>query len=83
MYEFFKQVQLTGINGWKPFKITTEANLAAIWRMLERGGGAKSIEYPCHCCPITSFDLAHPASKNAIVGVATNQTAGIVIITQL
>ena len=50
-----------GIENWKPMNVTTEADLSATWKMLGRGGGAKVIEYPCHCCGCHSDDLHHQA----------------------
>ena len=64
MFSFMNDKSLFGVdNGiqkWLPLNVTTEADLSATWKLLGRGGGAKVIRNPCHCCGIDSDDLHHP-----------------------
>ena len=58
MFAFGEKVSQVGIAGLLPLTVLTEIDMSATWKGLCRGGGAKRMTYPCHCCQINSKDLA-------------------------
>jgi hypothetical protein len=71
MFQFFdscasedvEKNPLLSPEGMKPLNVAVNCDLAACWRGLQKGGGAKVHTLPCHCCPILSSELVNPASS--------------------
>lgn len=49
--------------GYQPIKMAFNSDLSAGWKVRGIGGAAKRETRPCHCCAITSDDLAVPNGK--------------------
>ena len=65
-FNFFRAVQLNGVaedeygKAIKTLVVSSPQGLKSFWAALLKGSVAKRDTYPCHCCDITSNELAHP-----------------------
>ena len=64
-FQFFAAVVQNGLaedqygKSIQSLKLSSPQDLKSHWASLLRGGAAKVNQYPCHCCDITSNELAH------------------------
>jgi hypothetical protein len=53
-------------SGWEPIHFSNPADMAAIQKVLGIGGAAKVMTFFCHCCSLTSSEIAVENSGDAI-----------------
>ena len=67
MFDFFQRTSvptsLTGLGDWRPFNLSINADMSAIWKGLGRGGGARTNLRPCYCCAIHRDQQHIPNTK--------------------
>ena len=53
---------------WKSINLSNPSDMAAIQKVLGIGGASKVWKFFCHCCSLTSNDIAKPNEGDAICG---------------
>ncbi|KAL7560582.1 hypothetical protein ACA910_013477 [Epithemia clementina (nom. ined.)] len=45
---------------WMPIRLSTNAEMSAVWKMNQFGGAMNNRDHPCHCCGIENDNIATP-----------------------
>ena len=63
LFQIFADIRENGMDGSKPFNISSSQDMELVQKKLGKGGGAGSKTYFCHCCSIKSEDRATPKTE--------------------